>query len=110
MLSPVDGYGWPILLIGCGPASVCSEKITWVLESAWAGGAHTAIVIRPKDATADLLRAAVALEEKGELANAAKSYRDIVRQDRARPAARTERTDRGQRQHLRRQRQNRAMG
>ena len=57
-------------------------KARWVkfdrLESAWAGGAHTAIVIRPKDATADRLRAAVALEETGELANAARSYRDIL--------------------------------
>lgn len=57
-------------------------KSRWVkfnrLESAWAGGAHTAIVIRPKDPTAELLRAAVALEEKGDLAQAANSYRDIL--------------------------------
>ncbi len=58
------------------------SKARWVkfarLESAWVGGAHTAIVIRPKDPTAELLRAAVALEEKGDLAQAATSYRDIL--------------------------------
>jgi TolA-binding protein len=48
------------------------------LEKPWAGGAHTAILIRPRDVLEDSLRAAVALEEGGKYAEAAVRYRDIV--------------------------------
>jgi TolA-binding protein len=58
------------------------RKLRWVrfdkLENAWRGGAHTAILIRPKDPAADALRVGVALEEKGDYAQAAAEYRRIV--------------------------------
>ena len=48
------------------------------LEKPWAGGGHAAILIRPRDGVTEQLRAAVALEEKGDYAAAAKSYRDLL--------------------------------
>jgi tetratricopeptide (TPR) repeat protein len=48
------------------------------LESAWSGGAHTAILIRPGDPLEGALRAAVLLEEDGKYADAAAKYRDIL--------------------------------
>jgi TolA-binding protein len=48
------------------------------LEKPWAGGGHAAILIHPRDEMADQLRAAVVLEEKGDYAAAAKSYRDLL--------------------------------
>jgi TolA-binding protein len=48
------------------------------LEKPWAGGGHAAILIHPHDEMKDQLRAAVALEEKGDYAAAAKSYRDLL--------------------------------
>ena len=57
-------------------------KLRWVkfarLENAWAGGAHTAVLIRPRDPAADALRAGVALEDKGQYADAAAEYRRIL--------------------------------
>jgi tetratricopeptide (TPR) repeat protein len=50
------------------------------LENAWAGGAHTAILIRPGDPLEGALRAAVLLEEDGKYSDAAAKYRDIVAQ------------------------------
>ncbi|HEX7152348.1 MAG TPA: tetratricopeptide repeat protein [Thermoanaerobaculia bacterium] len=59
-------------------------KARWVkfprVEKAWEGGAHTAVLIRPKDALTDSLRAAVALEEAGKFALAADAYRSILEQ------------------------------
>jgi tetratricopeptide (TPR) repeat protein len=48
------------------------------LEKPWAGGGHAAILIHPRDEMSDQLRAAVVLEEKGDYAAAAKSYRDLL--------------------------------
>jgi tetratricopeptide (TPR) repeat protein len=48
------------------------------LEKPWSGGGHAALLIQPRDALADSLRAAVALEDEGKIADAAKSYRAIV--------------------------------
>lgn len=48
------------------------------LEKPWAGGGHAAILIHPRDEMAEQLRAAVVLEEKGDYAAAAKSYRDLL--------------------------------
>ncbi len=48
------------------------------IENAWAGGGHTAILIRPHDPLADSLRTAVALEDQGKYADAAASYRQIL--------------------------------
>jgi len=48
------------------------------LEKPWAGGGHAAILIHPRDEMTDQLRAAVVLEEKGDYAAAAKSYRDLL--------------------------------
>lgn len=48
------------------------------LEKPWAGGGHAAILIHPRDELTDQLRAAVVLEEKGDYAAAAKSYRDLL--------------------------------
>jgi tetratricopeptide (TPR) repeat protein len=48
------------------------------LEKAWAGGSHTAILIHPRDPIADSLRAAVALEDKGDYAAASDEYRKIL--------------------------------
>jgi len=60
-------------------------KARWVtfdrLEKAWAGGAHTAILIKPGDWTAGQLRAAVALEDAGKFADAATKYREILAKD-----------------------------
>ena len=57
-------------------------KARWVtfdrLEKAWAGGAHTAILIKPHDPVEDSIRAAVALEDAGKYADAAGKYRDIL--------------------------------
>lgn len=50
------------------------------LEKTWAGGAHTAILIRPRsreESLAEALRAAVALEENGKVAEAAQQYRSL---------------------------------
>ncbi len=58
------------------------RKARWVnfdrLESAWKGGGHAQIVIGPKDPSADALRAAVALEDAGKVAEAADAYRAIL--------------------------------
>jgi tetratricopeptide (TPR) repeat protein len=58
------------------------SKARWVkferMESAWQGGAYTALIIRPRDSTAESLRAAVVLEENGQLAEAANAYRQIL--------------------------------
>ena len=48
------------------------------LEKPWAGGGHAAILIHPRDELSDQLRAAVVLEDKGDYAAAAKSYRDLL--------------------------------
>lgn len=48
------------------------------IEKPWTGGAHTAIFIRPRDPLANSLRAAVALEEKGDYAGAADEYRKLL--------------------------------
>jgi Flp pilus assembly protein TadD/predicted double-glycine peptidase len=48
------------------------------LESAWKSTKHATIVVRPPDATAQALRAAVQLEEQGKLALAAHAYREIT--------------------------------
>lgn len=48
------------------------------LENAWAGGAHTAILITPHDALADSMRAAVELEDQGKYGEAATQYREII--------------------------------
>jgi tetratricopeptide (TPR) repeat protein len=59
-------------------------KARWVkfprIEKAWEGGAHAAVLIRPKDPLTDSLRAAVALEEAGKLALAADAYRTLLDQ------------------------------
>lgn len=49
------------------------------LEKAWAGGGHAAILIHPR-AAAEALRAAVALEEAGKYAEAARAYQAILDQ------------------------------
>ena len=48
------------------------------LEKPWAGGGHAAIFIRPHAGDAEALRAAVALEDEGKVADAAARYREIV--------------------------------
>lgn len=48
------------------------------LENAWAGGGHAAILIHPADPVAGSLRAAVALEDKGDYASAAAEYRKLL--------------------------------
>ncbi|MGZ8869153.1 MAG: tetratricopeptide repeat protein, partial [Thermoanaerobaculia bacterium] len=57
-------------------------KARWVkykrIENAWRGGGFAAIVIRPRDPVNDLLRQAVAMEEKGLLDDAAREYRRIL--------------------------------
>jgi hypothetical protein len=57
-------------------------KSRWVkykrIENAWRGGGFAAIVIRPRDPVNDLLRQAVAMEEKGLLDDAAREYRRIL--------------------------------
>lgn len=59
-------------------------KARWVkferLEKAWDGGSHTAILIKPHDAIEESLRAAVALEDAGKVADAAGKYREILAQ------------------------------
>jgi TolA-binding protein len=47
------------------------------LEKAWSGGGHAAILIHPGNASA-ALRAAVALEDAGKYADAARAYRAIL--------------------------------
>ena len=49
------------------------------LEKAWSGGGHAAILIHPGDATG-ALRAAVALEDAGKYADAARAYRTMLAQ------------------------------
>jgi tetratricopeptide (TPR) repeat protein len=49
------------------------------LEKAWSGGGHAAILIHPSSA-ADALRAAVALEDAGKYADAARAYRILLAQ------------------------------
>jgi hypothetical protein len=49
------------------------------LEKAWSGGGHAAILIHPSN-TADALRAAVALEDGGKYADAARAYRVLLAQ------------------------------
>jgi TolA-binding protein len=60
-------------------------KARWVtfdrLENAWAGGGHTAILIKPGDWMADQLRAAVALEDAGKFTEAATKYRELLAKD-----------------------------
>jgi hypothetical protein len=51
------------------------------LEKPWAGGGHAAIFIRPRSGSSDALRAAVALEDQGKIAEAAARYRDITSSD-----------------------------
>lgn len=57
-------------------------KARWVkykrIENAWKNGGNAAILIRPKDPATELLRAAVAMEEKGQLDDAAREYRRIL--------------------------------
>ncbi|MEA2569590.1 MAG: hypothetical protein QOI24_1591 [Acidobacteriota bacterium] len=57
-------------------------KARWIsfarLEKPWAGGGHAALLIRPRDGITDSLRAAVALEDAGNYADAAASYRTIL--------------------------------
>lgn len=57
-------------------------KARWVkfekLEQAWIPAGRAAIVIRPKDPAAEILRAAVQLEEKGDYVKAADVYRDLL--------------------------------
>ena len=48
------------------------------LENPWAGGGHAAIFIRPGNADDAALRAAVALEDEGKIADAAARYRDLL--------------------------------
>jgi hypothetical protein len=48
------------------------------LENAWAGGGHAAILIHPGDPVAGSIRAAVALEDKGDYASAANEYRKLL--------------------------------
>lgn len=47
------------------------------IEQPWSGGGHAAIVIRPPEIK-DALRAAIALEEDGKIAEAAEKYRQIL--------------------------------
>lgn len=47
------------------------------LEKTWAGGGHAALLIRPADVNT-AIRAAVALEEDGKLAEAAARYRQLL--------------------------------
>lgn len=58
------------------------ERPRWTsfqrLEKAWAGGGHAAILIHPRDPVAGSLRAAVALEEKGDYAAASAEYRKLL--------------------------------
>jgi Tetratricopeptide repeat len=49
------------------------------LEKAWSGGGHAAILIHPR-AAGDALRAAVALEDAGKYADAARAYEAILAQ------------------------------
>ena len=57
-------------------------KARWVkykrIENAWRGGGFAAIVIRPRDPVNDLVRDAVAMEEKGFFDEAAREYRRIL--------------------------------
>jgi Flp pilus assembly protein TadD len=59
-------------------------KARWVkfdrLENAWAGGGHAAILIHREDGIDESMRIAVALEDSGDVAGAAKKYRDILAQ------------------------------
>jgi hypothetical protein len=48
------------------------------LEKPWSGGGHAAILIQPRDPSAGQLRAAVALEEEGKVAEAIGAYRDYL--------------------------------
>jgi len=48
------------------------------LEKPWEGGGHAAIFIRPRGGDSEALRAAVALEDAGKLADAAAQYREIL--------------------------------
>jgi len=50
------------------------------LEKPWAGGAHTAVLIRRRDVLEDSLRAAVVLEGQGKYADAASTYRELLAQ------------------------------
>ena len=49
------------------------------LEKAWSGGGHAAILIHPR-ISADAIRAAVALEEAGKYADAAREYQSLLLQ------------------------------
>jgi tetratricopeptide (TPR) repeat protein len=55
--------------------------LRWVpiekLEKTWSGGGHTAILIRPRTLN-ESLRAAVALEDEGKVAEAAEQYRALT--------------------------------
>ncbi len=50
------------------------------LEKAWSGGGHAAILIHPGDPATPFIRAAVALEERGDVAGAAAEYRKLLAQ------------------------------
>jgi Tfp pilus assembly protein PilF len=56
-------------------------RMRWVtfdkIEQPWSGGGHAAIIIRPTEIK-DALRAAIALEEDGKVAEAAERYRQIL--------------------------------
>jgi predicted negative regulator of RcsB-dependent stress response len=57
-------------------------KARWVkfkrIANAWKGGGYAAILVRPKDPATDALRVAVAMEEKGQIDDAAREYRRIL--------------------------------
>ena len=57
-------------------------RARWVtfqrLEKAWAGGGHTAIIVKPHDPVETALREAVALEDVGNVPAAAAKYRTIT--------------------------------
>ena len=57
-------------------------KARWVkynrIEDAWRGGGFAAILIRPRDPLTEVLRVAVAMEEKGLYDDAAREYRRIL--------------------------------
>ena len=50
------------------------------LEKAWKGGGYAAILIHPRDPVSPFIRAAVALEENGDIAGAASEYRKLLAQ------------------------------
>ena len=93
MLQVVDAFGKKydffhyVVADGIDPAQSLIRtqfgdgQARWVtfdrLEKAWTGGAHTVLLIHPRDVE-DSLRAAVMLEEQGKYADAATQYRGIL--------------------------------